>query len=407
MLITAGKVLGMVLTFALALLMTVDDYGGFTYARNLVFLFGPLVLLGLNIQALPTITRFTAAGDNAAASEFMTAAYTGVIVSGFVVLLLLLLFAAYAPLDDALRWVVALAAPSVWVYAVIAILGQFCIAFSAPNAAFIPRYFAVSAATTAFVLLFALFDPNVGAEAAVIALFLGYFSALLVQVIALNRVKPPELRFDAKKLKFRFNVLTDSAPLIITVASTLMIARFPMFVLPFFVDVAQVGIFGFALALIMLNRVVIEAAIAAYLAKLTSEIAQEKVAAAAATLRQLRVVVFGMTVAISAVVVLAGPEIFHLVFDQDTLERSLLLAFSLNMLILGVAGPLDRACIAFKIVKPLVRIDAAAAVVTVLASILLIGPFGLHGAVFAGIAGLAVQQAGRVYLVHWVRKLAF
>ncbi len=406
LLISVGKALGTLLTFAVAYFLTVADYGAFQYARNLIFLFSVLSLLGLQVSLVANFTHIRINGTSHALQNFMQECFTTVLMSSLVICLIFIAIWAFVPLEPLLGWMFVLAAPSVVLAALMKVLGQFCIGVGAPNAAFVPVYFVISATTTLLIAGMTLISGGLDATGAVLALLGGHAAAFYAQFLFFHHVRPPDVGRRLLTRRPSFRIMLRSAPLVVTTVSNLVILRFSLLVMPAFLTLDDVGRFGFAIALVMINRVVIEAAVGSYLAKVTTAIAHADYRRASRLLRQFRGLMLLMNAGLSALVIAVGPVVFDFLFDEAALSRSVLAILTVGVAAFGLAGPLDRVAIALGRQRSLITIDAASALVSVAAALVLIAEFGLVGAALANSAGLIVQQIGRIVLVHRVAGLA-
>ncbi|KAA2234785.1 lipopolysaccharide biosynthesis protein [Salinarimonas soli] len=386
-----GKVLAFGLTLLLARLLQASEFGSFAYARNWVFLLGPLATLGYVGAAQRFIPGYLYDEAYGSAAGFTWHCFRVVTTVGVAVAVAFAAAAVTFPdlIDGSYWWAALCILPSIPAYAVLFALLAVGRSFNLTVVAYAPL---LIAQPLLHLLLFYLAVagglPADGVTAS------ASFAAATVLVCAASLpilwAHVPRAVREARRVTLRRPWLEFALPTSVTVGASTVMARFPTVAVGLFSAATGVGQFAVALAVAQTLAMARDAASGAVLPELSRRVAANDVAGAR------RVLALGL--AISLVPTLLGASIFWIagdrilgVFGQSFIGAGPLLDVLVLDQLIQTAALLPSAFLTV-VARPLlnIRILSASAFVGSAMSLVLASQWGPAGAAFGSLTASLV-----------------
>jgi O-antigen/teichoic acid export membrane protein len=254
----SGKGLGFILTLLLAKLMPLADYGGFIYARNMVYLLGPICTFGFTYSSLKFVSEYKMQENWGLLKGFLFFAFTTVFLLASIFIALGLAMTMMMPqifLDDFISST-ALAFLGVFFLAILLIFDPVLRSLGYTARAFAPLQLGIPLLTIAGCLLIFSLNGTISAFQSVLAFVLSVLAMAVLQMVLLIWYGPDQLKTSAKGFQKRHWAIF-TLPLTFSAMAHILSDRGPLFIAGSFLRSEDIGIYGVLLALMQLSQMVI------------------------------------------------------------------------------------------------------------------------------------------------------
>jgi O-antigen/teichoic acid export membrane protein len=394
-----GKFAGFALTLILARLMNLDDYGGFVYARNLIFLLAPICTFGFSNSVLKFIPNYFNIGNFELIKGFTRFSLFFVFITSVLVSLCVGILIIFVPH----LFLIGYETETLWallgisILALLTLLDPIARSYGFILKAYIPSQLGLPVSTLLLVSIIYFFSGNITTLLAVKAFTLALFLMMLIQILFIEVFAPKKLIEASCRYKSK-EWVSFSLPLTFVSLAVIVSDRGPLLIAGASLQSSDIGIYGILLAFVQIVQMAVFAVSGVMSPKLSGLISVHQYHDAIQLLSRMRKISVLGVILMGVLLSCFAYTILPFLLPNFSMPWSLFLLMMVVPFITGIFGPTNTIAIALNKRSTVVYTSIFSAIIVIFSSLILIPFLGLFGITFASILG-EISRLGIIALL--------